>query len=202
MSNDGLADGKAKGIMRGWPKVTKSLFGGTDQHPWIRAQPKNKGDHATTPYILTAGNTALKTQPDGMYLLPVNDFMSLDVVCFEVCSSLQNFQDKRSRYSPTTASLIIETRANWWNEAVHGRVTRWKKVSGAGEKAEADQWFPIRYLRVVYVLRNAHLDQFREHGVAAGHEYFIRNSSLSSMTAGRFLKFLERLSPSHHFYTQ
>lgn len=191
--------------MRKWPKVTATLFGGTDEHPWLRAQPKNDGDYATTPSILTAGNTALKTQPDGMFIRPMNGFKSLDVVCFEVCSSLPNLQDKRSRYSPSTASLIVETPAKWWNEPVHGNVSRWQKAAPPDEDDdtyEDDDWYPIRYIRIVYVLRKAHIDNFRQNGVAEGHEYFLRNRSLASLTSQKFQIFLGRLSPDNHFYTK
>lgn len=203
MSNK-LSDADAKNIMRKWPNTTTSLFGGTDDRPWLRAQPKNANHRATTPFLLTAGNEALKTQPDGMFVRPVNDFRSLDVICFEVCSSLQNLQDKRSRYAPSNASLVIETRADWWNEEVHQTVTRWEKVcdEGDAEEVEDDEWYPIRYLRVVFVLNSDHLEVFRLNGVAAGHEYFIRNQSLGSINSGGFREFLDRLSPSHHFYTQ
>jgi len=189
--------------MRRWPKTTSTLFGGTDDRPWLRAQPKNEDDSSTTPFILTAGNTALKTQPDGMFIRLVNEMMSVDCVCFEVCSSLANLQDKRSRYAPSIASLVVETKAKWWNEKVHGGVSRWGKVRDEedDDEVEDDEWYPIRYLRVVYVLRKQHLETFRDSGVASGHEYFMRNSSLGSISNIAFRDFLDRLSPDHHFYT-
>ena len=187
--------------MRKWPRSTKKLFGGSAHRPWLRAQPKNEHDVATTPYILVAGNTALKTQPDGLYIRPIEKLRAFDLIAFEVCSSLQNLQDKRSRYAPATASLVLETQRNWWNEPVDGSVTRWRKVFGGQDSCVKDMWTPLRHVRVVYVLKNEHLKKFREHGVPSGHEFFIRHSSLGSITAKKFLEFLSRLSPDTHFYT-
>lgn len=190
--------------MRRWPRQTKSLFGGTEDAPWIKAQPKDEGFTATTPFILTAGAPALKTQPDGMFIRPINDAYALDVVCFEVCSSLPNLQDKRFRYSPTTASLVVEIQPDWWREPIHGRVTRHEKAFLERDRAIPDwpEWYPIRYLRTVFVLRKDDLERFRSHGVAAGHEYYMRNNSLGSINSTKFLDFLKRLSPNHHFYTK
>ena len=202
MSKAQLTDSEAKDIMRGWPRATKKLFGGSDDRLWVRAQPKNNGDRATTPYILVAGNTALKTQPDGLYIRPVERFRAFDIIAFEHCSQLQNLQDKRSRYAPATASLILETRADWWNESIDGAITRWQKICGKGEKCADNLWTPLRHVRVVYVLKNDDLNKFRKHGVPSGHEFFIRHSSLGSMTAKKFLSFLARLSPDTHFYTR
>ena len=200
-SDDYLSDMAAKKIMRQWPNYTNTLFGGTDAHPWLKSQPKMKGGRATTPIIMTAGATALKTQPDGMYIRPLWDFRALDVICFEVCLSLPNLQDKRSRYNATTASLVVEAKASWWNEAIHGSVTRHGKVGEDYEVTE-DEWYPIRYLRVAFVLGKDHLETFRENGVAQGHEFFLRNRSLASMTNQKFRSFLEQMSPFKHFYTQ
>jgi len=207
MSDDHLSDRDAKEIMEKWPRTTTVLFGGTDDCPWVKAQPKHREDSATTPLLLIAGNTALKTQPDGMYIRLVNDMQSLDVICFEVCSSLSNLQDKRSRYAPSISSLVVDIKNRWWNEKVYSNgATRWKKMPFDEYEMEDhvrdDEWFPIRHLRVVYVLRSDHLENFRLNGVGYGHEYFIRNRSLASISAQGFRSFLDRLSPNNHFYTQ
>ena len=190
--------------MAKWPRVTTVLFGGSDDFPWLRAQPREADERVTSPFLLQAGNEALRTQPDGMFIRPVKKFQAMDVVCFEVCSSLQNLNDKRSRYAATTSALVVDTREAWWKSQVHGTTTRWQKATNGSEEwgQEEDFWSPVRYLRVVYVLSEDNLGRFRDHGVAAGHEYLMRFSSLASLSSQAFREFLDRLSPDHHFYTK
>lgn len=199
-----MKDSDAKAVMMKWPAVTSVLFGGSEDFPWIRAQPRDEKETATSPFLLQAGNEALRTQPDGMFIRPVKDFQAMDVVSFEVCSSLQNMNDKRSRYAATTSALVVDTREGWWRRPVQGRRSRWQKVTnGLEDWGDAeDFWSPVRYLRVVYVLSKTDLERFRADGVAAGHEYLMRFSSLASISSQNFRVFLDRLSPDSHFYTK
>lgn len=186
-----LSDGDAKAIMVKWPTATKALFGGTDQRPWLQAQPKTPDRHATTPCLMTAGSDALTTRPDGMWFGVVKNQQAADVFCVEVCGVLQNLQDKRSRYAPSTSSLVVSATSDWWNEQISTDIARWKKSGAFQDRVPTDTFFPVRYLRVMFVIADDDYPRFRDGGVAGGHEFFMKHSSLASFTSQKMQAFLK-----------
>jgi len=200
MANGQLSDSDAKEIMRKWPRATKALFGGTDERPWIRAQPKTIDKHATTPCLKQAGSDVLTTRPDGMWFRVVRNLQAADVFCVEVCGGLQNLQDKRSRYAPSTSSMVVWATSDWWNEGISKHIPRWKKSGTYISHLTADTFFPVRHLRVLFAVADKDYEVFRDGGVAAAHEFFIPHSSLASFNSPKMQEFLLRTSPFQHFY--
>lgn len=195
-----LTDADATKAMASWPESTNDLLGGSDKQTWIKARPK-KNKHATAPCLRNAGTTALATRPDGMWIHILPNIDAADVFCVEVCGSLQNLQDKRSRFVPATSALVMDCRAAWLNETIYTNLPRWKKMGVFDSRAQNDLKIPIRYLRVLFALKNEDYKIFREHGVSAGHEYFVRHSSFGGITGPGFRNFLKAISPSSHFLT-
>jgi hypothetical protein len=73
--------------------------------------------HAATnqPYLKLPGSNRLRTLPDGLWLHFSPDSVDpyVDLLCIEACSSLQNLLDKRSRFAPTTSSLMAYCPLDW-----------------------------------------------------------------------------------------
>lgn len=193
-----LSDAEAKDILRNWSRCPQ-LFGGTAERPWLRAQPKEPNKHASTPCIRNAGGRALATRPDGMWVRLPSASHSADVFCVEVCGSMQNLQDKRSRFLPSTSSLVLHLPEDWLNEAINSHNPRREKF-GFDAPVKEPVVIPIRYLRVLMALPDDAFELFLEHGVASGHEYYIRHSSLASYKSQDMQKFLKGISPDKHFY--
>lgn len=200
-----LTDGQAKDILRRWPRRGDKLWASpTGSGFWMRAQPRDLGEAGPTPTIRLPGATLFKTQPDGMWVF-VDSAHFADVVCIEVCGTNQNLNDKRSRYSAAVRSLVLHLPLKWLlaEVAIQGRgtKTRWEAMRTLPHKPVADAVVPIRYARVLYALPNSlYLDWSRE-GVAGGHEYFCRHSSLDSYSSQKMQEFLRRLSTASHFLT-
>ena len=150
----------------------------------------------------------MKTQPDGLYVIFGKDEF-VDVIVVEVCRSLQNLHDKRSRYSPTTTSMLLEVPKAWINGEAHlqnnGRNVRWKACESFG--AAAPSWskmhrLPVRHLRVLYAVKDVIYDTWVKAAPPAGHEYYVRHSAFKGLFNGASKRFLERLAPSSHLHTQ
>ena len=130
MPPDMLGDREGKDILLGWPTRTKKLWavpGGRGF--WLQAQPKPQGDRARTPTISVPGAKLFKTQPDGMWAYLKHPEFA-DVVVVEISGSVQNLNDKRSRYAANVRSMILECPLSWLQETVAlqrgGLAPRWE----------------------------------------------------------------------------
>ena len=168
-SDKRLTDSEAKAVLKSWPTFTKELFRGSEKKPWLQAQPKADDKQATTPCLLIAGSNALSTRPDGMWFRLVRERQAADVFCVEVCGSLQNLQDKRSRYVAVTSALVLWCAHRWWNEQISTNIARWQKSGVFEEGPDGDTISPIRYMKVLYALPDIEYNNFKDNGVAGGH---------------------------------
>lgn len=205
MAQDNLSDEQAKAVLRQWPRRTNRLWPILDDGGyWIRAQPKDAGCTAPTPRIFSAGADVFATQPDGMWCY-LSRRECVDVICVEVSRSTQNFRDKRSRYSSTGHSLIMKIGRAWLREAIRlqggGTMPRWRAAGTLDEEPSSELKLPVRYLRVVFSLPNALHDKLKGSVIAAGHEYFLRHTTLDGYNAQATQSFLRSLAPASHFRT-
>lgn len=182
-----------------WPSYTRSLFGGSSGRPWIQAQPRTK--NATTPCLANAGSGVLTTRPDGMWIRIIAGLKAADVFCVEVCGKMQNFQDKRSRFQPTTSALVLKCTRQWLNESMYVNMTRWKKSGVFESSVDRDFEFPVRNMRVLFVLTEKDYGEFFKSGVPGGHEYFMKHTSFGSFSSQQMQEFLKAISPDRHFYS-
>jgi hypothetical protein len=128
-----------------------------------------------------------------------------DVFCVEVCGNLQNFQDKRSRFSATTGSLLVRCPRDWLLESTYSdpKQPRWETIAGTNERVpDKELLLPIRHQRVLFVLPGPDYLKLKRNSIAAGHEYFMRHSSLRSLTSPKMQRFIKDMAPEKHFYTQ
>lgn len=204
MSQQKLSDGEGKGQLRQWPLRTRALWSRFGDHGfWLRAQPKEEGENGTTPRLFAAGTKKMGTQPDGMWCFFV-DRQAVDVTCIEICGSMQNLNDKRARYAPTGHGLVLDTPECWLRAELslqkRGRRSRWWATGTLPRGEEPEHLAPaVRYLRVLYAVRDDHMTDVMANVIAAGHEYFTRHSALKQFNGQPMQTFLKRLAPASHF---
>jgi len=197
-----LSDAQAKTVLLTWPASTADLWpppGGSGR--WIRAQPVD--GRAKGPRLASPGARLFVTQPDGLWVF-FNGVDSCDVVAVEVCGTVQNLNDKRSRYMPSSHSIVLQLSESWCSElvSVRGGAKRSRRDVSETMAAAGPQQFsvPVRFLRVLYALPNAIYKKWIPEHTPTGYEYFCPHSSLASYNVQKMQVFLRRMSISSQFY--
>lgn len=204
MTNHRLSDGEAKAVLNRWPTRTRDLWpppGGRGF--WVQGQPKNGVQSG--PRLSSPGAKLFKTQPDGLWV-HFRDSTSCDVIVVEVCGTIQNLNDKRSRYIPASHSLVLSCSRAWLHEEVDnkggGTIIRWR-AAGSFEKAPPkDLVVSVRHLRVLYALPNEIYHRWCAEHVPTGYEFFCPHSSLASYNSQKMQSFLRQMSAAAQFYTK
>ena len=199
-----LTDAEAKKILLKWPTRTKSVWpapGGKGF--WMRGQPRTGS--AAGPKLASPGADLFTTQPDGLWV-HFADTGSADIVAVEVCGTVQNLNDKRSRYIPASHSLVIHCSKAWFAELITvqrgGKKERWRATASITQKPASDLKIPVRHLRVLYALPNKRYEAWTPHHTPTGYEFFCPHSSLNSYTSAKMQKFLRQMSRASHFYVK
>ncbi|MFZ0707324.1 MAG: hypothetical protein WAM71_17120 [Candidatus Korobacteraceae bacterium] len=200
---DKLTDKEAKQTLLKWPARTKQLWtapGGSGF--WIRAQPTD--GKAKYPTLASPGAKLFTTQPDGLWV-HFNDYVCCDLIAIEVCGTVQNLNDKRSRYIPASHSLVLKYSRKWLEETVSvqkgGKKARWEAAASLGNSPQSDGEIPIRYLRVLYALPQNEYHEWCAVHTPTGYEFFLSHNSLKSYNSPKFQEFLRQMSPASKFYT-
>lgn len=197
-----LSDKAAKAILLGWPAWSNKLWlppQGTGN--WLRAQP-NATRRASNPTIASPGAKLFTTQPDALWLYFGGDEFC-DAVAVEVCGTVQNLNDKRSRYIPSSHSLMVNIGKNWFAQQIaykNGNKERWELTSVFTAAPGSDLCLPIRHLRILYSLPNAVYTSWASNHTPTGFEYYCPHSALDSYKSQKMQKFLRQMSISSQFY--
>lgn len=202
MAKKKLKDAEAKAILLKWPSSTSSVWPSPQgDGRWIQAQPV--AGKAKSPRISSPGAKLFNTQPDGLYVY-FNGESSCDLVVIEVCGSIQNLNDKRSRYYPSSHSIVLNCSRNWLCEPVQvqggGRKARWDVAKSVELEPKTDWALPVRHLRVLYSLPNELYSAWCPDHVPTGYEFFCPHSSLDSYNSQKMQGFLARMSIATQFY--
>jgi hypothetical protein len=146
------------------------------------------------------------TQPDGLWA----HFSGLDycdVVVIEVCGTTTNLNDKRSRYMPSTSSLLLEVSAGWAKSGSAGRgrggPTRahWRTAGfDEDDLSTMPRLVPVRHLRALYALPDEQYKKWTPNHAATGYEYFVPHSSLGTFNSQPMQRFLRQMSISSQYY--
>jgi hypothetical protein len=138
-----------------------------------------------------------RTQPDGLWLsffARPGDQAPVAVSAFavEVCGSGQNLADKRSRYAPAHAALLVEIGQAWLIQNVQVQrgwsKPRWELTGKFRRKPSDDLHLPVRALRILFALPNdvrrnksesRLYDKLKGSLALEAHEYLVRHSALS-----------------------
>ncbi len=168
--------------LRRWPQRPPGRMAPPlEREHWLRGRP---GEESETchPFLKLPGSNRLRTLPDGLWLhfggTSVEPFV--DVFAIEACGSLQNLLDKRSRFAPSTNSLLAVCPLPWLSApALPGEPTpRWRLTGVLLMPPLTPLVLPVRDLRVMYGLKQRHYNGFVRSQIPQPHEYFVPMEAL------------------------
>jgi len=150
---------------------------------WLRGRPSD--DAATChPFLKLPGSTRGRTLPDGLWLNFGGGLVEpfVDIFAVEACSSLQNLLDKRSRFAPSTHSLMAVCPMPWLlAPVVQGDpMPRWKATGVLNKEPVVPLHLPVRDMHVLYGLKRHHYAGFARHQLPHAHEYFVPMDALTA----------------------
>ncbi|MBK1659706.1 hypothetical protein [Paracraurococcus ruber] len=177
-------DRQVRSQLRKWPQRPPGVAPSMKQPgTWLRGRP---GDEASPahPFLKLPGSNRLRTLPDGMWLhfSPSAIDPYVDILCIEACSSLQNLLDKRSRFAPSTSSLLAVCPVTWLMAPVQEDETtpRWRLVRQLKAEPVQPLVLPVRDIRVVFGLKSRHYEGFARNQIAHPHEFFCPMEALTA----------------------
>lgn len=159
-----------------WPQrppgaVTTAKQPGT----WLRGRP-NEASNVGMPFLKLPGTNTCRTIPDGLWLhfSPDPADRWADILCIEACGSIANLHDKRSRFAPSTSSLLVVCPVGWLNEPVEAGdpTPRWRTIGMLREEPAEPLVLPVRDVRVLYGLKPQLYDGFVRTQIPQPHEYY------------------------------
>ncbi len=164
-----MGDLAAKRTIDSWPDSEFESAGWHRLRRWALA---SKAD--TQPYLFIPGSRKFSIFPDGLYGRFGQDetrsIEYVDILAFEVCSSRQNFYDKRSRYAEQNP-LGLFCQPDWLEKADFIKKNPDKDL----------QNIPVRYRAITFVLNEAEFDDAKRHISPWGCEYFAREIDLDRL---------------------
>jgi hypothetical protein len=173
--------------LRQWPQRPPGLSASrAGRDGWLRGRPV-ENPNACLPFLKLPGSDRLRTLPDGLWLnfggTPVEPYV--DILAVEACSSLQNLLDKRSRFAPSTHSMLAVCPVPWLLAAVtpSDPTPRWKATGVLAHQPIAALHLPVRDIRVLYALKQRHYEGFAESQLPHPHEYFVPMEALTAEAA-------------------
>ena len=176
-------DALVRARLRTWPQRPPGLGGnGSGNDTWLRGRPAERESY--NPFLKLPGSNRLRTLPDGLWLnfcgSPVEPFV--DILAVEACGSLPNLLDKRSRFAPSTHSLLAVCPVSWLLAPVmEGDPTpRWKATGLIREEPTLSFIVPVRDVRVLYGLKQRHYQGFASSQIPHPHEYFVPMDTLTA----------------------
>jgi hypothetical protein len=177
-------DALVRARLRQWPQRPPGLHQNQiGRDAWLRGRPTENSTNCH-PFLKLPGSDRLRTLPDGLWLnfagTPVEPFV--DIFAIEACGSLSNMLDKRSRFAPSTHSLMAVCPAPWLLAPItpNDPTPRWKATGVIREEPALPLILPVRDIRVMYALKQRHYLGFAESQVPHPHEYFVPMEALTA----------------------
>lgn len=207
MERHASLDALVRQQLRKWPQALPGLAGrSAGPAPTLRARPSEQQSPAS-PFLKIPGTDRLRTLPDGMWLQfgGTEQEPWCDVVAIEACSSFQNLLDKRSRFAPSTHSLLAICPLPWLTGPVSPEDTtpRWRLTGILSAEPTAALTLPVRDMRVLYGLRDRHYDHFVTGQIPHAHEFFCPIAALTAekgYDAPRMRALMSRLTSANNFF--
>ncbi len=177
-------DRQVRTQLKKWPQRPPGVVSSAKQPgTWLRGRP---GDIAATnqPYLKLPGSNRLRTLPDGLWLHFSPDSIDpyVDILCIEACSSLPNLLDKRSRFAPTTSSLMAYCPLDWLLGLAQPNddTPRWRLIRMLKTEPVQPLILPVRDVRVVFGLKTRHYEGFARNQIAQPHEFYCPMEALTA----------------------
>ena len=170
-------DSLVKSRLQQWPQRPPGLSRpriGADS--WLRGRPTDF-DTVLNPFLKLPGSQRLRTVPDGLWLKfggdPSEPFV--DIFAVEACSTLQNLLDKRSRFAPSTHSMMAVCPVPWLLAPITDTdpTPRWRATGVLRHEPVIALVLPVRDIRVMFGLKSEHYDGFLNNQIPHPHEYFV-----------------------------
>ncbi len=160
------------------------------------------------PFLKFPGSDRLRTLPDGLWLnfggTPEEPFA--DIFAIEACSSLQNLLDKRSRFAPSTQSMLAVCPVPWLLAPLMANdpFPRWRATGVLREAPIRPLVLPVRDVRVMYGLKARHYRGFAANQIPHPHEYFVPMEALTQENSDQdpgIRSLVSRASASANFFS-
>jgi hypothetical protein len=170
-----------------WPQRPPGLAntpGRTDG--WLKGRPA-PATGKIHPFLKLPGSDLYRTLPDGLWLnfggTPAEPFV--DIFAVEACSTLTNLLDKRSRFAPSTHSMLAVCPVAWLLGPVseQDKTPRWRATGVLRQEPTQALSLVVRDMRVLYGLKNRHFEGFTRHQVPHPHEYFVPMDALTAQNS-------------------
>lgn len=175
-------DNLVKDRLKRWPQRPPGLAPRNGHDAWLRCRPA-EAFKKVHPFLKLPGSNAWRTLPDGLWLnfggTPEDPYV--DIFAIEACSSIQNLLDKRSRFAPSTHSMLAFCPMTW----LLGPVTaddptpRWRITGLFREQPTQPATLPVREMRVLYGLKDRDYHGFVRSQLAHAHEFFMPLGALT-----------------------
>lgn len=163
--------------IRAWPQTPPGLeqADARGRGVWLKARPGPALEN-DAPSLKIPGASRMRTFPDGLWLWFGGNQADpyVDIFAIEVCGSLQNLLDKRSRYTPSLHSLLVSCPGIWLRRPVSDQdaTPRWQRIGLFDTVPETAMALPVRDMRVLYALKTKHFREFAACNIAHAHELF------------------------------
>jgi len=169
--------------LRTWPQRPPGALDSSKQRGiWMRAR-LGDADTSIHPFLRLPGSNRLRTLPDGLWLhfSPDPADAYCDILCIEACSTLQNLLDKRSRFAPSTTSLLAVCPVPWLTAPLDpgDDKPRWRHIKLLRQQPVEPLVLPVRDVRVLYGLKSRQYDGFARTQMPQAHEYFCPMDALT-----------------------
>jgi len=169
--------------LRTWPQQPPGARPHGSGGTWLRGRPCDPSV-ACQPFLKLPGSNRLRTLPDGLWLhfSPDPEEPYADILCIEACGTLSNLLDKRSRFAPSTTSLLAFCPVPWLLAPVQeGDPTpRWRLIKLLRAEPRRPLVLPVRDVRVLYGLKTSLYEGFARTQVPQPHEYFCPMDALTA----------------------
>jgi len=152
-------------FLKQWSPLT-SVFS-KDGRDWIRCQPIREAG-IRHPHLHSPGATKWWVRPDCMYMRVATsddegdlEYAYADVIAFEVCSSRQNIEEKRGKYSVSDGSFLVNISNEWLAMPLYesGPKSVGSYIFGEAHEDWKDyEEIVVRTLRVLYIINTKSID--------------------------------------------
>ena len=105
-----------------------------------------------------------------------------DILAIEACSSMANLLDKRSRFAPSTQSLMAVCPLAWLLAPLtpDSTMLRWQATGVIPATPTTSLVLPVRGTRVMYGLKTRHYQGFVDNQIPHAHEFFVPMEALTA----------------------
>jgi hypothetical protein len=129
-----------------------------------------------------------------------------DILAIEACSTIQNLLDKRSRFAPSTHSMMCLCPIEWLLAPITPTdlTPRWRTTGVIPHEPFGDVAIPVREMRVLYGLKNDHYKGFARHQLPHAHEFFVPMETLTEENSEEnpaLRALIARTSVSNNFFS-